>query len=335
MQKKTVMVAGGAGYIGSHMVYDLIQKGYDVVVVDNLSTGHKAAIDKKARFYEGDTRDRNFMRSVFKQEPNVDTVIHMDAFSIVPESVEDPLKYFDNNLIGVIALLEVMKEFGVKKIVFSSTAATYGNPERTPIEEDDRKEPINPYGESKLMMEKIMHWVDQAYGIKFIALRYFNACGAQPDGLIGEDHTHETHLIPNIMKVALGQSKMFHIFGDDYNTPDGTNVRDYVHVMDLADAHILAIKYLEAGNESNAFNLGSSTGFSNKQMLEAAREVTGKPIPAKIAPRRPGDPDSLVAASDKARNVLGWDPKYDDVHDIIATAWKWHSTHPKGYDDRD
>lgn len=333
MQKKTVMVAGGAGYIGSHMVYDLIQKGYDVVVVDNLSTGHKAAIDKKARFYEGDTRDRNFMRSVFKQEPNVDTVIHMDAFSIVPESVEDPLKYFDNNLIGVIALLEVMKEFGVKKIVFSSTAATYGNPERTPIEEDDRKEPINPYGESKLMMEKIMHWVDQAYGIKFVALRYFNACGAQPDGLIGEDHTHETHLIPNIMKVALGQSKMFHIFGDDYNTPDGTNVRDYVHILDLADAHILAMKYLDAGNKSDAFNLGSSTGFSVKQILEETRKVTGKEIPADVAPRRAGDPDILVADSTKARKVLGWKPKYDNVHDIIQTAWTWHSKHPHGYED--
>ena len=333
MQKKTVMVAGGAGYIGSHMVYDLIQKGYDVVVVDNLSTGHKAAIDKKARFYEGDTRDRNFMRSVFKQEPNVDTVIHMDAFSIVPESVEDPLKYFDNNLIGVIALLEVMKEFGVKKIVFSSTAATYGNPERTPIEEDDRKEPINPYGESKLMMEKIMHWVDQAYGIKFVALRYFNACGAQPDGLIGEDHTHETHLIPNIMKVALGQSKMFHIFGDDYNTPDGTNVRDYVHILDLADAHILAMKYLDAGNKSDAFNLGSSTGFSVKQILEETRKVTGKEIPADVAPRRAGDPDILVADSTKARKVLGWKPKYDNVHDIIQTAWTWHSNHPHGYED--
>lgn len=333
MQKKTVMVAGGAGYIGSHMVYDLIQKGYDVVVVDNLSTGHKAAIDKKSRFYEGDTRDRNFMRSVFKQEPNVDTVIHMDAFSIVPESVEDPLKYFDNNLIGVIALLEVMKEFGVKKIVFSSTAATYGNPERTPIEEDDRKEPINPYGESKLMMEKIMHWVDQAYGIKFVALRYFNACGAQPDGLIGEDHTHETHLIPNIMKVALGQSKMFHIFGDDYNTPDGTNVRDYVHILDLADAHILAMKYLDAGNKSDAFNLGSSTGFSVKQILEETRKVTGKEIPADVAPRRAGDPDILVADSTKARKVLGWKPKYDNVHDIIQTAWTWHSKHPHGYED--
>lgn len=333
MQKKTVMVAGGAGYIGSHMVYDLIQKGYDVVVVDNLSTGHKAAIDKKARFYEGDTRDRDFMRSVFKQEPNVDTVIHMDAFSIVPESVEDPLKYFDNNLIGVIALLEVMKEFGVKKIVFSSTAATYGNPERTPIEEDDRKEPINPYGESKLMMEKIMRWVDQAYGIKFVALRYFNACGAQPEGLIGEDHTHETHLIPNIMKVALGQSEMFHIFGDDYNTPDGTNVRDYVHILDLADAHILAMKYLDAGNESDAFNLGSSTGFSVKQILEETRKVTGKEIPADVAPRRAGDPDILVADSTKARKVLGWKPKYDNVHDIIQTAWTWHSKHPHGYED--
>lgn len=333
MTKKTIMVAGGAGYIGSHMVYDLIQQGYDVVVVDNLSTGHRQAVMEPARFYEGDTRDRDFMRQVFTQEPNVDTVIHMDAFSIVPESVADPLKYFDNNVIGVIALLEVMKEFNVNKIVFSSTAATYGNPEKTPIEEADRKDPINPYGESKLMMEKIMRWVDQAYGIKFVALRYFNACGAHPKGLIGEAHTHETHLIPNILRVALGQSDTFHIFGDDYNTPDGTNVRDYVHILDLADAHILAMKYLDAGNPSDVFNLGSSTGFSVKQILEEARKVTGKEIPADVSARRAGDPDILVADSSKAREVLGWKPKYDNVHDIIQTAWTWHSKHPNGYQD--
>ena len=203
-----------------------------------------------------------------------------------------------------------------------------------PIKETDPQKPINPYGLSKLMMEEMMAWADKAYGIKFVALRYFNVAGAAPDGTIGEDHGPETHLVPIIMQVAEGKRKELSIFGDDYDTPDGTNVRDYVHVMDLADAHILAIKYLEAGNESNAFNLGSSTGFSNKQMLEAAREVTGKEIPAKMAPRRPGDPDSLVAASDKAREVLGWQPQYDDVHDIIATAWKWHETHPAGYDDR-
>ena len=329
-----ILVAGGAGYIGSHMVKDLVEHGQEVVVADNLSTGHRDAINPKAKFYEGDIRDRKFLDKIFDNE-DIEAVVHFAAFSIVPESMSKPLKYFDNNTGGMITLLEAMRDHNIKYIVFSSTAATYGVPEHMPIKENDPQNPINPYGLSKLMMEKMIHWADKAYGIKFVALRYFNVAGAAPDGTIGEDHGPETHLVPIILQVAQGKRDKLSIFGDDYNTPDGTNVRDYVHVMDLADAHILAIKYLEAGNESNAFNLGSSTGFSNKQMLEAAREVTGKPIPAKIAPRRPGDPDSLVAASDKARNVLGWDPKYDDVHDIIATAWKWHSTHPKGYDDRD
>lgn len=329
-----ILVAGGAGYIGSHMVKDLVEHGQEVVVADNLSTGHRDAINPKAKFYEGDIRDRKFLDKIFDNE-DIEAVVHFAAFSIVPESMSKPLKYFDNNTGGMITLLEAMRDHNIKYIVFSSTAATYGVPEHVPIKETDPQNPINPYGLSKLMMEKMMHWADKAYGIKFVALRYFNVAGAAPDGTIGEDHGPETHLVPIILQVAQGKRKELSIFGDDYNTPDGTNVRDYVHVMDLADAHILAIKYLKAGNESNAFNLGSSTGFSNKQILEAAREVTGEPIPAKIAPRRPGDPDSLVAASDKARNVLGWDPKYDDVHDIIATAWKWHSTHPKGYDDRD
>ena len=329
-----ILVAGGAGYIGSHMVKDLIEHGEDVVVADNLSTGHRDAINPKAKFYEGDIRDRKFLDKVFDNE-DITAVVHFAAFSIVPESMSKPLKYFDNNTGGMITLLEAMRDHNIKYIVFSSTAATYGVPEHMPIKETDPQNPINPYGLSKLMMEKMMAWADKAYGIMFVALRYFNVAGAAPDGTIGEDHGPETHLVPIILQVAQGKRKELSIFGDDYNTPDGTNVRDYVHVMDLADAHILAIKYLEAGNKSNAFNLGSSTGFSNKQMLEAAREVTGKPIPAKMAPRRPGDPDSLVAASDKARTILGWKPKYDDVHDIIATAWKWHSTHPKGYDDRD
>ncbi|MGM9891895.1 UDP-glucose 4-epimerase GalE [Limosilactobacillus sp.] len=329
-----ILVAGGAGYIGSHMVKNLVEHGEDVVVADNLSTGHRAAINPKAKFYEGDIRDRKFLDKIFDNE-DITAVVHFAAFSIVPESMSKPLKYFDNNTGGMITLLEAMHDHGIKYIVFSSTAATYGVPEHMPIKETDPQKPINPYGLSKLMMEKMMAWADKAYGIKFVALRYFNVAGAAPDGTIGEDHGPETHLVPIILQVAQGKRPELSIFGDDYNTPDGTNVRDYVHVMDLTDAHILALKYLEAGNKSNAFNLGSSTGFSNKQMLEAAREVTGKPIPAKIAPRRPGDPDSLVAASDKAREVLGWKPKYDDVHDIIATAWKWHSTHPKGYDDRD
>lgn len=329
-----VLVLGGAGYIGSHMVDRLITKGYDVAVVDNLVTGHQAAINAKARFYEGDVRDREFMNSVFDQE-DVEGVIHFAAFSIVPESMKNPLKYFDNNTAGMVALLEVMAKHDVKRIVFSSTAATYGEPERVPIEEGDPQVPTNPYGESKLAMEKIMHWSDLAYGIKFVALRYFNVAGAKADGSIGEDHHPETHLVPIILQVAAGERDQLQIFGDDYPTPDGTNVRDYVHVVDLADAHILALEYLKQGHDSDAFNLGSSTGFSNKQMLEAAREVTGQSIPTVMAPRRAGDPSTLIAASTKARKVLNWQPQYDDVKEIIRTAWNWKQRHPKGYADRE
>lgn len=329
----SILVVGGAGYIGSHMVKRLIEQGQEVVVVDNLSTGHRKAVDEKARFYEGDIRNHVFLKGVFDRE-NIDTVVHFAAFSIVPESMEKPLKYFDNNTAGMVALLEEMRDHDVKRIIFSSTAATYGVPEKSPIEENDRQAPINPYGESKLMMEKIIRWADQAYGIKFVALRYFNVAGAYPDGSIGEDHGPETHLIPIILQVAAGQRDQLKIFGDDYNTPDGTNVRDYVHVLDLVDAHILAINYLKAGNDSDVFNLGSSTGFSVKQMVEAAREVTGEPIPAEIAERRPGDPDSLIAASQKARDVLQWQPQYDDVKEIIQTAWNWKQQHPRGYEDR-
>lgn len=326
----TVLVLGGAGYIGSHTVDSLIQDGYDVAVVDNLVTGHTAAINPNARFYEGDVRDKSFMRDVFTKE-DIEGVVHFAAFSVVPESMKDPLKYFDNNTAGMVTLLEVMHEFNVMNIVFSSTAATYGEPKQIPIKEDDPQIPTNPYGESKLAMEKIMHWADVAYGVKFVALRYFNVAGAKPDGSIGEDHQPETHLIPIILQVAAGKRDKLQIFGDDYPTPDGTNIRDYVHVLDLADAHILALKYLAAGNDSNAFNLGSATGFSNLQILEAARKATGQPIPAEMAPRRAGDPSTLIASSDKAREILGWTPKYDDVEQIIATAWTWHEKHPEGY----
>ena len=273
------------------------------------------------------------MRKVFTENPDIDAVIHFAAFSLVAESMKDPLKYFDNNTAGMVKLLEVMNEFDIKYIVFSSTAATYGIPEKMPIYEDDPQLPINPYGESKLMMEKIMRWADEAYGIKFVALRYFNVAGAKPDGSIGEDHHPETHLLPIVLQVAMGKREKLQIFGDDYNTPDGTNVRDYVHPFDLADAHILAVDYLRNGNESSAFNLGSSTGFSNLEIVKAAREVTGKEIPAEIAARRGGDPDTLIAASEKARKVLGWKPEFDDIHKIIETAWKWHTTHPQGYND--
>ncbi|MFC6180386.1 UDP-glucose 4-epimerase GalE [Lactiplantibacillus daowaiensis] len=329
----SILVLGGAGYIGSHMVDRLIENGTDTVVVDNLVTGHRAAINSQAKFYQGDVRDADFLNHVFDQE-SIEAVVHFAAFSIVPESMAKPLKYFDNNTGGMITLLEVMQAHDVKQIVFSSTAATYGTPKQIPIKETDPQLPINPYGASKLMMEQIMHWADVAYGVKFVALRYFNVAGAKPDGSIGEDHGPETHLVPIILQVAQGKRDELKIFGDDYQTPDGTNVRDYVHVLDLADAHILALKYLAAGHDSNAFNLGSSTGFSNKQMLMAAREVTGQPIPATLAARRPGDPDSLVAASDKARDVLGWQPQYDDVKEIIKTAWAWTQAHPNGYDDR-
>ncbi|ARW22877.1 UDP-glucose 4-epimerase GalE [Levilactobacillus brevis] len=329
----TVLVLGGAGYIGSHAVDRLVEKGYDVAVVDNLVTGHRAAVNAKARFYEGDVRDQAFLDGVFDKE-DVEGVIHFAAFSVVPESMKKPLKYFDNNTAGMVSLLEVMNKHNVKKIVFSSTAATYGEPKQIPIKETDPQVPTNPYGESKLMMEKIMRWSDEAYGIKFVALRYFNVAGAKEDGSIGEDHHPETHLVPIILEVAAGERDQLAIFGDDYPTKDGTNVRDYVHVVDLADAHILALEYLKAGHDSDAFNLGSSTGFSNKEMLEAARKVTGKEIPAKMAPRRAGDPSTLIAASDKARKTLNWQPRFDNVEDIIRTAWNWKQTHPAGYNDR-
>ncbi len=310
----SVLVLGGAGYIGSHTVDRLVDQGQDVVVVDSLVTGHRAAVNDKAKFYQGDLADQDFMRKVFTENPEIDAVIHFAAYSLVAESMKKPLKYFDNNTAGMIKLLEVMNEFDIKNIVFSSTAATYG--------------------ESKLMMEKIMRWADEAYGTKFVALRYFNVAGAKPDGSIGEDHGPETHLIPIVLQVAQGKRDKLQIFGDDYNTPDGTNVRDYVHPFDLADAHILAVDYLRKGNESNAFNLGSSTGFSNLEIVEAARKVTGKEIPAEIAPRRGGDPDSLIASSDKAREILGWKPQFDNIERIIETAWAWHSSHPNGYDDK-
>lgn len=328
-----ILVLGGAGYIGSHMVDTLLSDGRDVVVVDNLLTGHRAAVPAGVPFYEVDIRDKAALREVFEKE-NIEQVVHFAASSIVPESMADPLKYFDNNTAGMIALLEVMLEFDVKQIVFSSTAATYGIPEENPIKETTPQTPINPYGESKLQMEHIMKWADEAYGLKWVALRYFNVAGAKADGSIGEDHPVETHLVPIILQTALGQREKIMMYGDDYNTPDGFNVRDYVHVMDLANAHVLALDYLAKGNDSNQFNLGSANGFSVKQMVEAAREATGKEIPAEVGPRRAGDPDSLVASSDKAREILGWAPKYDDVKEIIKTAWTWHQKHPNGYEDR-
>ncbi|MEK4150830.1 UDP-glucose 4-epimerase GalE [Carnobacterium sp. FSL E2-0243] len=326
----TVLVLGGAGYIGSHAVDQLITKGYDVAVVDNLKTGHKESLPDKARFYQGDIRDKAFMEDVFTKE-NIEGVIHFAASSLVGESMEIPLDYFNNNVYGTQVVLEVMEKYNVKSIIFSSSAATYGEPKVIPIEETAATNPESTYGETKLMMEKMLKWCDKAYGMRFVALRYFNVAGAKLDGTIGEDHNPESHLLPIILQTALGQREKFTIYGEDYETPDGTCIRDYVHVVDLIDAHILALEYLQAGNSSNTFNLGSSTGFSVKQMLEAAREVTGKEIPATVVSRRAGDPSTLIAASDKAREVLGWKPQYTDVNKIIESAWNWHGKHPEGY----
>lgn len=322
-----VLVLGGAGYIGSHTVYHLVDSGYQVVIVDNLQTGHQWAIHPKATFYKGDIRDEAFLDSVFEKEPDLDAVIHFAACSLVGESMVDPLKYYNNNLHGTEVLLKSMVAHGVKNIVFSSTAATYGEPENIPILETDRTLPTNTYGETKLSMEKMFHWVSVAHGIQYVSLRYFNACGAHPTADIGEAHDPETHLIPIILQVANGMRDKIMMFGDDYDTPDGFCVRDYIHVLDLAQAHRLAVEYLCAGNESDIFNLGNGVGFSVKEVVECAREVTGHPIPAEVAPRRAGDPGTLVASSEKARDVLGWKPEYDDLSTIIQTAWKWHQTY--------
>jgi UDP-glucose 4-epimerase len=324
-----ILVCGGAGYIGSHAVYRLIEKGEKVIVVDNLQTGHREAVHPEAIFYEGDIRDRAFLREVF-QKHDIDTVIHFAANSLVGESMQEPLKYYDNNVYGTQVLLEVMNEFGVKQIVFSSTAAVYGEPKQIPIVETDPTMPTNTYGETKLAMEKMMKWVDRAYGIRYISLRYFNVAGAYGT-IIGEDHNPETHLIPLILKVPLGQREEIHIFGDDYDTPDGTCIRDYIHVLDLVDAHILAVEKLRSGAESTVYNLGNGNGFTVKEVIEAARKVTGHPIPARVMARRPGDPAKLVASSEKAKRELGWKPKYTSIIDIVASAWEWHQAKPNGY----
>ncbi|BCJ99413.1 UDP-glucose 4-epimerase GalE [Anaerocolumna chitinilytica] len=326
----TILVLGGAGYIGSHTVYELIEKGEDVVIVDNLETGYKEAVHPKARFYQGDIRNREFVDSVFEKE-KIDAVIHFAANSLVGESMTNPLKYYDNNLCGTKVLLESMIAHDVKKIVFSSTAATYGEPEKVPILEGDKTEPTNCYGETKLSMEKMFKWTDRAHGLRYVSLRYFNACGAHKSGSIGEAHNPETHLIPLVLQVPNKKREAINIFGDDYDTKDGTCVRDYIHVTDLAQAHILAVEYLLKGNESDIFNLGNGVGFTVKEIIEAAQEVTGQEIPAVISPRRAGDPAKLIASSEKAKKVLGWRPEFVDVKEIIATAWKWHQTHPDGY----
>ena len=303
---------------------EFLARGYDVAVVDNLSTGHRAAVADKARFYEGDIRDKDFLADVFTKESDIEGVMHFCAYSLVGESMEKPLMYFENNVGGAMTLLDVMHQFDVKHIVFSSTAATFGIPEVSPITETTPQNPINPYGESKLIMEKMMKWTDIAHGLKYVALRYFNACGAHESGMIGEAHAPETHLIPLILQVPLGKREFISIFGDDYDTADGTCIRDYIHVCDLAEAHILAMQYLVNGGESTICNLGNGEGFSVLEMIEAAREVTNHPIPAIISPRRAGDPAKLIASSQKAQEILGWKPQITELEDIVESAWNWH-----------
>lgn len=326
----SVLVLGGAGYIGSHTVYELIERGEDVIVADNLQTGHIEAVHPKAGFYKGDIRDKNFLDEIFKKE-KINAVIHFAANSLVGESMTNPLKYYDNNLYGTMILLKSMVENGIDKIVFSSTAAVYGEPENIPILETDRTEPTNTYGETKLSMEKMFKWVSRAHNLRYVSLRYFNACGAHVSGKIGEAHNPESHLIPLILQVPNGQRKEVSIFGDDYPTKDGTCIRDYIHVTDLAQAHILAVDYLRKGNSSDIFNLGNGVGFTVKEVIETARKVTEHPLPAVISPRRAGDPAQLIASSEKAKAVLGWKPQHADIEEIIATAWKWHKNHPDGF----
>ncbi len=326
----SVLVCGGAGYIGSHMVAELLKNNEDVIVLDNLQKGHKDAV-LGGKLMIGDLRDNEFMDKVFK-ENEIESVIQFAADSLVGESVGNPLKYYNNNVVSTLCLLNKMKEYDVKKIVFSSTAATYGEPESIPILESDKTNPTNPYGETKLAVEKALKWADNAYGIKYTALRYFNAAGAIDDGSIGEDHNPESHLIPIVLQAALGKRDGISIFGDDYKTEDGTCVRDYIHVTDLAKAHVLALKKMRNGGESGIYNLGNGNGFSVKEVIDISREVTGVDIKAKVEARRPGDPAVLIASAEKAKRELGWNPEYTDLSGIIETAWNWHKNHPNGFD---
>lgn len=324
----SVLVTGGAGYIGSATVEALRQRGESVVVYDNLSAGHPESLDASIPLVVGDIADKEKLSRLI-DDHGVEEVIHFAAFTSVPESVAHPNRYFQNNTANALGLLDVMRSHGVSRFIFSSTAATYGEPQYNPIDEQHPTVPANPYGLSKRMVEQILETFEEAFGLRHVALRYFNACGGSPER--GEDHTPETHLIPLVLQVALGQRKAISMFGDDYPTPDGTCVRDYVHVNDLAQAHLLALDHLRQGGESRKINLGNGEGYSVRQVIEAAREVTGHAIPAVSAPRRPGDPSTLVASSDLARQVLGWQPQTPDLREIIASAWKWHQAHPNGY----
>lgn len=317
-----ILVTGGAGYIGSHAVLRLLEDNEDVVVVDNLVKGHKNAV-VGGKFYTGDIKDELFLEKVFR-ENDIEAVIHFAAYSLVGESVANPIEYYNNNVRGSITLLNVLKKYNVKNIVFSSTAAVYGEPKRTPIHENDDTIPTNPYGESKLAIEKLLKWASNSGDINYIALRYFNAAGAHESGIIGEDHEPETHLIPIILDVAMGKREKIVVYGDNYNTPDGTCIRDYIHVMDLVEAHILALDRLKQNGQSGIYNLGNGKGFSVKEVIKCAQEVTGRDIPLEIGDRRPGDPAVLVASSEKALNELNWKPRYFCLEKIIQDAWNWH-----------
>jgi len=321
-----ILVVGGAGYIWSICVEELLNAGHRVGVFDNLSEGHRKAIDARARFFQGDLSDPSTIKLAIN-EYKPDAVMHFAANALVGESMQKPEKYFQNNVCNGLNLLNAMHEFGVKRLVFSSTCATFGVPDRVPIDESLPQNPINPYGESKLLFEKILRWYGEIHGLKFVALRYFNAAGASEQ--FGEDHRIETHLIPNILKVALGQKQAAEIFGTDYETPDGTCIRDYIHILDLAAAHMLALE----APQSAFYNLGTGGGTSVKEVIDVCREITGRDIPALERARRPGDPPRLIAASDKIQRALGWTPKHQDIRRIVESAWAWHVKNPRGYGD--
>ncbi len=324
MNKETILVTGGAGYIGSHAVLALKHAGYEVVVLDNLVYGHRDLVEKlQVKLIVGDLCDRTLLDDLFNNH-NISAVMHFAAYAYVGESVTNPSIYYRNNVVGTLTLLDAMMAASIKKLVFSSTCATYGIPKTVPIPEDHPQNPINPYGASKLMVERMLSDFDTAYDFKSVCFRYFNAAGADPNGLLGEDHNPETHLIPLVLQTALGKRESVSIFGTDYPTPDGTCIRDYIHVTDLADAHVLGLKYLLQLGNSTVFNLGNGNGFSVQEVIETAKEVTGKEIKVQKCDRRPGDPPILVGSSDKARTILGWQPQYCDLKDILSHAWKWH-----------
>ena len=330
MEKPSILVTGGAGYIGSHTVLALKQAGYNVVILDNLVYGHRDLVEQvlQVELIEGDTSDRTLLDHLF-QTRNFAAVMHFSAYAYVGESVTDPAKYYRNNVLGTLTLLESMLAASIKKFVFSSTCATYGVPNFIPITEDHPQNPINPYGATKLMVERILTDFDVAYNFKSVRFRYFNAAGANPQGLLGEDHHPETHLIPLVLQTALGQREAISIFGTDYPTPDGTCIRDYIHVNDLADAHILGLEYLLNGGESEVFNLGNGNGFSVREVIAAAEDVTGMVISVQECDRRIGDPPALIGTSEKARKILNWQPQYPGIKDIVSHAWQWHQTRHK------